>query len=109
MLKNYFKIAFRNLWKNKIFSAINIAGLGLGMACSLLILLWVRDERSIDAFHKNGKSIYYIYERNTLGGKIESWYWTQGPLAEELKKEIPEIQQATAISWSSTNTFAAGE
>ena len=109
MLKNYFKIAFRNLWKNKIFSVINIAGLGLGMACSLLILLWVRDERSIDAFHKNGKSIYYIYERNTLGGKIESWYWTQGPLGEELKKEIPEIKAATPFSWPTTSTFSVGE
>ena len=45
MIKNYIKIAFRNLWKQKGFSAINILGLSLGMACSLLILLWVRDER----------------------------------------------------------------
>ncbi len=78
----------------------------MGMACSLLILLWVQDERGVDAFHKNGKDLYYVYERNTLGGKIESWYWTQGPLAEELKKEIPEIKAATPIEWSNTNTFS---
>jgi ABC-type antimicrobial peptide transport system permease subunit len=108
MLKNYFTTALRNLWKNKAFSAINSTGLALGMACSLLILLWVQDERSVDAFHQNGKNLYYIYERNVLSGKTNAWYWTQGPLAEQLKKEIPEIPQATPISWSNTNTFAVG-
>jgi putative ABC transport system permease protein len=106
MVKNYLKIAFRNLWKQKGFSVINIAGLALGLACSLLIFLWVQDERSVDAFHQNGKDLYYVYERNTLGGKIESWYWTQGPLAEELKKEIPEIKAATPIEWPNNSTFS---
>jgi len=109
MIKNYVKIAFRNLWKNKGFTLINITGLSLGMACSLLILLWVQDERGIDAFHQNSNNLYYIYERNTLGGKIESWYWTQGPLAEELKKEVPEIKAATAFSWPTVNTFSVGD
>ena len=109
MIKNYIKIAFRNLWKQKGFSAINILGLSLGMACSLMILLWVKDEKSVDAFHKNGNNLYYIYERNHLGGKIETWYWTQGPLAEELKKEIPEIKAATPFSWPSVSTFAVGD
>ncbi len=109
MLKNYLIIAFRNIGKQKGFSAINIAGLSLGLACSLLILLWVQDERGIDAFHQNGKNLYYIYERNHLGGKIESWYWTQGPLAEELKKDFPEITAATAMSWPRTSTFSVGD
>ena len=108
MIINYIRIAFRNLWKHRGFSAINIAGLALGMCCSMLILLWVRDERGMDAFHQNGKNLFYIFERNTLGGKIESWYWTQGPLAEELKKEVPEIKAATAVSWPNTHTFSAG-
>src|SRR5450755_1984907 len=104
MIRHYIKTALRNLWNNKGFSAINISGLALGMTCSLLILLWVMDERGIDAFHQNGKNLYYIYERNNLGGKIESWYWTQGPLAEELKKEIPELKAATAFAWPTVNT-----
>src|SRR5664279_47416 len=108
MIKNYVIIAFRNLWKQKGFSAINILGLALGMACSLLIFLWVRDEKSVDAFHQNGKNLYYIYERNHLGGKIRDRYWTQGPLAEELKKEIPEIKAATTFSWPSMSTFTVG-
>src|ERR1700759_4402941 len=109
MVKNYLIIAFRNLWKQKGFPAINIMGLSLGMACSLLILLWVRDEKSVDAFHQNGKNLYYVYERNHLGGKIETWYWTQGPLAEELKKQVPEIKAATPFSWPSVSTFSAGD
>ena len=63
MIKNYFKIAWRNLVRNKAFSAINISGLALGMACSLLIMLWVQDERSVDGFHANGKQLYQVYER----------------------------------------------
>lgn len=109
MIRNYFKTALRNLWKQKGFTAINLTGLGLGMACSLLILLWVQDERSVDAFHRNGDRLYYVYERNYMGGKLQTWYWTQGPLAEELKKEIPEVEASTAISWKNTNVFAVGQ
>jgi putative ABC transport system permease protein len=109
MIRNFVLVAVRNLRKNKGFSFINITGLALGLTCSLLIFLWVQDERGVDAFHKNGKNLYYIYERNKLGGKIESWYWTQGPLAEELKKEVPEIKAATAFSWPSVNTFSVGD
>jgi putative ABC transport system permease protein len=109
MIRNYLKTTLRNLWNNKGFSAINISGLALGMTCSLLILLWVQDEKGVDAFHQNGKNLYYIYERNNLGGKVESWYWTQGPLAEELKKEIPEIKNSSPVSWPSLNTFSVGE
>ena len=109
MLKNYLRIAFRNLLKQKGFSFINITGLALGLACSLMIMLWVRDERGIDAFHKNGKDLYFVYERNYMGGKVDSWYWTQGPLAKELKKDFPEIKAGTPLSWPRTRNFAAGE
>lgn len=85
---------------------INLAGLALGMACSLLIFLWVQDERGVDTFHRNGDRLYYVYERNYMGGKLQTWYWTQGPLADELKKEIPEVAAATPMSWSRTNNFA---
>ncbi len=76
MIKNYFKIAFRNLIKSKVFSLINILGLALGMACSLLILLWVQDERSVDNFHKNGKRLYALYERQYIDNKIEAGFYT---------------------------------
>jgi len=108
MLKNYFKTALRSLWKQRGFSSINLIGLALGMACSLLILLWVQDERSVDAFHRHGDQLYYVYEKNYMGGKLQTWYWTQGPLAEELKKEIPEVEAATPMSWSDEHSFAVG-
>ncbi|MBS1660507.1 MAG: ABC transporter permease [Bacteroidetes bacterium] len=109
MFKNYLHIALRNLWKSKSHSAINLVGLALGIACSLLILLWVQDERSVDAFHKNSDRLFYVYEKNYIAGKLQTWYWTQGPLAEELKKEIPEVEGATAISWAGKEVFRVGD
>jgi putative ABC transport system permease protein len=113
MIKNYFKIAWRTITRNKAFSAINIAGLALGMCCSLLIILWVQDERSVDAFHKNGKQLYQVYERQTYDGKVDASYPTQGMLAEELKRVIPEVQYASSMDYASGsgsgNTFEAGD
>jgi len=109
MIKNYFKIAWRNLIRNKTFSSINILGLALGMACSLLIMLWITDERSVDAFHANGKQLYQVYERNFFDGKIEANYPTQALLAEELKRVIPEIKNASSLEWNTMNTFEAGD
>lgn len=62
MLKNYLKIAFRNLLKHKAYSFINIAGLALGMACGIMILQWVRFELSYDAFHPNAERIYRVVQ-----------------------------------------------
>ncbi|HEX3384105.1 MAG TPA: hypothetical protein VHS53_02895, partial [Mucilaginibacter sp.] len=62
MLENYLKTAWRNLQRNKIFSFINIFGLGSGLACSLLIFLWVHDERIVDS-NIASKEIYDVYER----------------------------------------------
>jgi ABC-type antimicrobial peptide transport system permease subunit len=109
MLKNYLLTALRNLRKQRGFSAINLTGLALGMACSLLILLWVQDERGVDGFHVNGNRLFYVYERNHMGNKLQTWYWTQGPLAEELKKEIPEVEAATAIASNFTGVFSVGD
>ena len=61
MFRNYFKISFRNITRNKAFSAINIVGLALGMTCFLFIFLWVQDERSVDNFHED-KNLYNVYQ-----------------------------------------------
>jgi putative ABC transport system permease protein len=71
MIKNYLVVAWRNLVRNRTFSTINILGLALGMTCSLLILLWVHDERSVDGFHANGKQLYQIDERMYFDGKVD--------------------------------------
>ena len=113
MFKNYFTTAWRNITRNKAFSLINILGLALGLASSLFIFLWVNDERSVDAFHKNGKQLFQVYERNYYDGKVEADYPTQGLLAEELKRNIPQIQYASGFEYVSApgtkNTFAAGD
>ncbi|MEO8109110.1 MAG: ABC transporter permease [Ginsengibacter sp.] len=107
MFKNYFKTAFRNLWKNKIFSFINIMGLALGLACGLLIMLWVNDEKNIDAFHKNGKQLYSIYERQYRDGKVDAFHGGPGIMAAEMKKVLPEVQYAANCAWGELSTFEA--
>jgi putative ABC transport system permease protein len=107
MLKNYLLVAWRNMTRNKAFSGINILGLALGMTCSLLILLWVEDERSVDGFHANGRQLYQVYERDYFDGKIEAGFPTQGLMAGELKRLIPEVQYASSLEWNTTNTFEA--
>src|SRR5258705_7577764 len=60
MIKNYFKIALRNLQRHKAYSLLNISGLAIGMACSILILLWVQNELSYDRFHTNADQLYRL-------------------------------------------------
>jgi len=109
MIKNYLKIAWRNLIKNKAHSFINIAGLSVGLACSLLILLWVQNELSMDQYHANGKRLYSVYETQYVDNKVEGQYSTPGLLPEELKKQIPEIEASTGISYGEENTFQVGD
>ena len=98
MFKNYLKAAFRNLWKNKVFSVINIMGLALGLECSLLIMLWVNNEYNVDAFHKNGKQLYSIYEKQYRNNDISAFYGGPGMMADEMKRVLPEVQYVTNYS-----------
>jgi len=109
MIGNYLKIAWRNLVRNKAFSAINILGLASGLACSLLVILWVQDERKMDSFHANGAQLYQVYETNHYDGKIEGTYLTQGLLATELKRMIPEVAYASSMESSFPRIFSANE
>lgn len=110
MIRNYIKIAWRNIVKNKAHSFINIAGLSVGLACSLLILLWVQSELSIDAYHQNNDRLYQVYEREYYNHKIDGNYDTAPILAAELKKQIPEIEYAVTLQEDNDiNTFQAGD
>ena len=91
MLWNQIKLAWRNLSKNRFFTILNILGLGLGMACSLLIGLWVRDERSMDAFHLNRDRLYVGYTRDYGDGRIVGDYELPAVLGDELKRTLPEV------------------
>lgn len=107
MIKNYFKIAWRNLWKSKAFSFINIMGLALGLSCSLLIMLWVIDEYKVDAFHKNGKQLYSIIERQYRDGQVNAFLGGPGVMADEMKRGLPEVEYATNYAWNELSTFEA--
>ncbi|HEY4335555.1 MAG TPA: ABC transporter permease, partial [Puia sp.] len=109
MLKNFLKVALRNLWKHKGYSFLNIFGLALGMTCSLLILLWVWDERSVDNYHENSARLYSVFENQFYDGKISSGFFTPGIMPEQMKKDLPEVEMSTGFNWSNNNTFQVGE
>jgi ABC-type antimicrobial peptide transport system permease subunit len=90
MFKNYLKTTFRNTIRHKGYSFINLAGLAIGMACTLLILLWVNDELSYDRFHENSKNIYRIMSYGTQY-MIEGIDGTPAPLAPAILEEVPGI------------------
>lgn len=109
MLTNAFKIAWRNMVRNKAFSAINILGLALGMAASLFIFLWVRDEWSIGKQYANSRLLYRIMEREYTSGKIVADEDTPGLLAEELKKQFPEVVYAAGFTWPEGHVLSAND
>ena len=94
MLKNYFKIAFRNLWRHKVFSIINISGLAIGMASAILIFLWVHNEISYDRFYKKTANIYKIHNRDKVNGDLVVSGQSPVPLAPALKQGYPEVEDA---------------
>jgi len=98
MLRNYSKIAWRNVKKHKGYSFINIAGLAIGMACCILILLWVQDEFSYDNFHENRENIYSII-RHVRAENVTSHYVIMpNPLGPAIKQNFPEVKNATRYS-----------
>lgn len=109
MLRNYFTVAFRALWKSKSFSGLNMLGLSLGIACSLLILLWIRDERGVDGFHANNGRLYVLYERGISPEKVDADYENPALLGDELKKNIPEVGAAVSIDGDDDFTFRGGD
>jgi putative ABC transport system permease protein len=104
MIKNYLKVAWRNLVNNKVHSFINISGLAIGLTCSLLIFLWIQNELSVDTFSKNNARLYKVYEREYYKDHIDGNYDTPGPLAEELKKKIPEVEDAVMMEEDNDQT-----
>ena len=97
MLKNYFKIAFRNLWRKRTFSFINIIGLAIGMASCFLIFLYVHFELSYDRFHSKSDNIYRVVGDLRSPAETLHWYQTPGPMARAMKAEFPEVREAVRI------------
>jgi len=94
MFKTYFKTAFRNLKRNKIYSFINIAGLSIGLACAILIMLYVKDEVSFDRFHKNVNNIYRIARKSNGNNENGTTGFLQGP---RFSQNVPGIKSFVRV------------
>lgn len=99
MLRNYLKIAFRSLWRSKIHSLINVLGLSLGIACCVLIALFVKDEWTFDTFHTKADRIYRVYGREDYG-KDEKFFYTVTPfpMGPALKENFAEVEAQVRIN-----------
>ena len=109
MIKNYFKVAFRQLIKNKGYSFLNILGLSLGMACAMLILLWVNDEYQYNKFHKNYSRLYQVLENQSYEGKTYTFAALPGKFGPAIKQELPEIKYSARADWGSRLLFSLGD
>ncbi len=99
MFSNYLKVAFRNIGRHKGHAFINIAGLAVGLASCLLILLWVGDELSFDRFNENADDIYRVLQDIRFSDHETTWAIAQGPLGPSLENDIPEILRAARVTW----------
>jgi len=97
MIKNYFKISWRNLIRNKGSFVINMVGLSTGLTCVILIFLWVQSELSVDKFHEKNSELYQVMEVSKANDKLNVSTGTQGLLAETMLKDFPEVEAATTF------------
>ncbi len=109
MIKNYLVVTLRNLFRNKVYSFINIFGLATGISCSLLILLWVFDEISFDRFHPKLNTLYQVWINAEFDGKINSWTSVPLPLYEGLKTEDARLIRTAVTDWSGDHLLTVGE
>src|SRR5450432_1276284 len=98
MLKNYFKVAFRNLWKRRGSSFINILGLTTGMASAMLILLWIQNELSYDRFYDKADRLYTMYNQDKFNNEMWAWNTTPKIMAPTLKHDYPEVEDAARFN-----------
>ena len=109
MVKNYLKIAWRNLIRNKSFSLLNILGLSIGLAVTALILLWVSFELGFNQFHEKKDRIYQVYNKYTVDGEIWTWNSTPKIMASTIKKDYPEVEEVTRYFYENTFLFSQGD
>jgi len=105
MLKNFFKSTFRNLWGNKVYSALNIGGLAIGIACAGLIFLWVADEISYDSFNVKKDRVYAVKVNASFGDNKFTMGSTPRSMAAAMKAEIPGVINACRVSDDDVNSL----
>lgn len=108
MIKSYLKIALRNVLKLKVHSLINIAGLAIGMACFILIMLWVQDELSFDKFHEKAGRIYRLCTSADFGSP-QTWAFAPVPAAPAMKEEFPEVINTVRFDYPYSGPVEYGE
>ncbi len=109
MLKNYATVSWRTMKRDKTYSFINIAGLAVGLACCLLITLWILDERSYDRFHENHDRLFRVVVDQPTSGGIRKIVATPPPLGPALKNGFPEIVETTRLSYWGSVPLRAGD
>jgi putative ABC transport system permease protein len=110
MLKNYFKIAWRNLFKSKTSSIINISGLAVGMAVAILIALWIYDEVSFDRYHDNYDRIVQVYQHQTISGNVQTENSMPAVLGPELRKLYGNnFKYIVESSWTNQHSLNYGD
>jgi putative ABC transport system permease protein len=97
MIRNYLKIALRNIQSNKLFSFINVFGLAIGLTCCLLISMYLYKEFSYDTQHELGKRIYQVGSINIQEGKESRFSTTAAPLAAAMQQEFPEVERTVRL------------
>jgi len=108
MLKNYLKIAWRNLFRNKGFSITNILGLTIGIACTLLIFLWVKDELAYDKFHSNYNNIYQVIAHRDFNNQVFTDRNMVLPLAKSIEESSPQVKNAVVTTYSQPHVLTYG-
>ena len=113
MIKHFFKIAWQSLLRHRLNTVINISGLSIGMAASLLIFMWVTNEVSYDKYHQDAKNIYRLKNYVAIDSK-STWIWENSPylLGDEIEKKLPEVLSVTRVKplyWGGTHFNIKGE
>ena len=110
MIRNYFKVAWRNLVKSKGYSAINIGGLAVGMAVAMMIGLWVHDELSSNRYHKNYDRIAQVMQHANFNGKIETQVANPGLMGPELRNKFGnDFKYVVQSSWTGGHLLTVGD
>lgn len=109
MLRNYLQTCIRNLLRNPFYAFINSLGFAVGIACSMLIMLWVYDEMTSDGFHSNQKRLHQLWVNQTINGKTDAMRSVPGPTYEELKNADSHVSNAVMTDWRGTPLLTVGE
>src|SRR6202050_3225842 len=111
MIRNYLKLAWRNLLKDRQFSFLNLLGLSVGLACALLICLWIADEYGMEEYNPHDARLYQVMTNSKTSSGLQTGMYTPGVLAGSLRAEFPEIEDASEVlpaSWFNAPNTPSG-